>query len=207
MKILWISHLVPYPPKAGVLIRSFNLVKQLGQRHEVDLFMFNQKRLLEAFYASQTEGIQAAIKALDPYVNKHWVEPIPYEKSTFHKLLLITKSFFSRTPYTINWLESRDASKLLEEIIGNNKYDLIHFDTISLDIYRKLVHKDTKIAMNHHNIESHMMGRRAMKEKNYFKKLYFKLEYKKLHKYEKNHLPNYDGHIVCSKDDARRLWE
>lgn len=207
MKILWISHLVPYPPKAGVLIRSYNLVKQLGQRHEVDLFMFNQKTLLEAFYPSQAEGIQAAIKALAPYVNKHWIEPIAYEKSTFHKLLLIAKSFFSRTPYTVNWLKSREANKQLVEIISNNKYDLIHFDTISLDIYQKLVHKDTKIAMNHHNIESHMMGRRAMKEKNYFKKLYFQQEYKKLHKYEQNHLPNYDGHIVCSKDDAHRLRE
>lgn len=207
MKILWISHLVPYPPKAGVLIRSYNLVKQLGQMHEVDLFMFNQKRLLEAFYPSQAEGIQTAIKALDPYIKKHWVEPIPYERSTFHKLILITKSFFSRTPYTVNWLKSREANKLLEEIFRNSKYDLIHFDTISLDIYRKLVHKDTKTAMNHHNIESHMMGRRAMKEQNYFKKLYFQLEFKKLHKYEQDHLPNYNGHIVCSKDDALRLRE
>ena len=59
--------------------------------------------------------------------------------------------------------------------------------------------------MNHHNIESHMMGRRAIKEKNYFRKLYFHLEYKKLHKYEHDNLPEYDGHIVCSKDDAHRL--
>jgi glycosyltransferase involved in cell wall biosynthesis len=169
--------------------------------------MFNQKKLLEAFYPSQTEGIQAAIKALDPCITKHWVEPIPYEKFRFHKLLLITKSFFSKTPYTVNWLKSRSANKLLGEIISNNNYDLIHFDTISLDVYRKLAHKNTKVIMNHHNIESHMMGRRAMKEKNYFKKFYFQMEYKKLYKYERDHLPNYDGHIVCSKDDAHRLRE
>jgi len=205
MKILWISHLVPYPPKAGVLIRSYNLIKQLGQRHEVDLFMFNQKKLLGAFYPSQTEGMQAAINALSPYVKKHWEEPIPCERSKLHKLALIVKSFFSKTPYTVNWLRSRNAGKLLKEIIDNNNYDLIHFDTISLDIYRRFAHKNTKTAMNHHNIESHMMGRRAIKENNYFKKLYFQLEYKKLHKYEHNKLPEYDGHIVCSKDDAHRL--
>lgn len=205
MKILWISHLVPYPPKAGVLIRSYNLVKQLGKRHELDLFMFNQKRLLGAFYPSQSEGVQAAINALSPYVNKHWEEPIPCERSKLHKLALIVKSLFSRTPYTVNWLRSRNADKLLKDIIDNNNYDLIHFDTVSLDIYRKLSHKNIKITMNHHNIESHMMGRRAIKETNYFKKLYFHREYKKLHKYEHDNLPEYDGHIVCSKDDARRL--
>lgn len=207
MKILWISHLIPYPPKAGVLIRSYNLVKQLGQTHDVDLFMFNQKRLLNAFYPSQQVGIDTAINALSTFIDKHWIEPIPYEKSKLHKLFLISKSFFSKTPYTINWLKSMQANELLGEIIRNNQYDIIHFDTISLDIYRELVSIDAKTVMNHHNIESHMMGRRAKKEKNYLKKLYFLLEYKKLYKYERDHLRNYDGHIVCSKDDACRLRE
>lgn len=198
---------MPYPPKAGVLIRSYNLVKQMGKNHEIDLFMFNQKKLIEAFYPSEDYGIQVSMNALTPFIHQHWIEPIPYELTPLRKLILIIGSFFSFTPYTINWLKSSGASELLEHIINSNQYDLVHFDTESLDIYRKYIDNDTKTAMNHHNIESHMMGRRAAKEKNPLKKLYFLWEFKKLLRYEHANLPKYDGHIVCSRDDAHRLNE
>ncbi len=37
MKILYLSHRIPYPPNKGDKIRSFNQVKFLGERHQLDL--------------------------------------------------------------------------------------------------------------------------------------------------------------------------
>ena len=47
MNILWLSHLVPYPPTGlGVLQRSYNLIRELSRAHPVYLLAFIQKKLL-----------------------------------------------------------------------------------------------------------------------------------------------------------------
>jgi glycosyltransferase involved in cell wall biosynthesis len=207
MKILWVSHLVPYPPKAGVLIRSYNLVRELGSRHDVDLFMFNQEDLLGSYFSTQESGLEAARLALAPYVKRQWVHQIPSYSSKLNRLWLITRSFFSFVPYTINWLKSDVVESKLREIVLEGGYDLIHFDTISLDVFRHVLNDGPKLVLDHHNIESHMMGRRARNELNWLKKIYFTWEYNKLAQYERNNLSNYDGHIVCSEDDRSRLLE
>jgi hypothetical protein len=56
VKILWLSHLVLYPPKSGVLLRSHHLVKELAKHHEVDLLAFNQRALIEPYFDSYEEG-------------------------------------------------------------------------------------------------------------------------------------------------------
>ena len=39
MKILWLSHILPYPPKGGVMQRSYNLIKAIAKENEVYLFI------------------------------------------------------------------------------------------------------------------------------------------------------------------------
>ncbi len=48
MKILWLSHLIPYPPKGGVLQRTHNMIKEVSKHHEITLFTFNQVDFLAA---------------------------------------------------------------------------------------------------------------------------------------------------------------
>ncbi|MEO0438435.1 MAG: hypothetical protein AAF098_16165, partial [Pseudomonadota bacterium] len=154
MKILWISHLVPYPPKAGVLIRSFNLVRELGERHALDVLTLNQPRLMADYYRTQAEGIEAAKDALSEYVNNLWIEDIPAERSPLSRLWLIGSSFLSRDSYTIRWLKSKKMEQRLAAILAENTYDLIHIDTISLDYLRPLIPADIPLVLDHHNIES-----------------------------------------------------
>lgn len=207
MKVLWISHLVPYPPKAGVLIRSNSLLMELSKFNDVDVFAFNQKKLLSSYYSSEEEGLAQSREALSHYVRKQWVFGIPSEKNRAAKLWLIISSFFSVTPYSVKWLRSKEALGALTRILNENKYDLVHFDTISLDIMRTALNANVPTILDHHNIESHMMHRRCLKETNPLKKLYFKWEAIKLHWYEKKHVPCYTGNIVCSNDDDDRLSE
>ena len=64
MKILWVSHLVPNPPKAGVLLRSHNLVKELSKHHQVDLLAFNQRGLISPYFESYEQGTMQSYKVL-----------------------------------------------------------------------------------------------------------------------------------------------
>jgi polysaccharide biosynthesis protein PslH len=120
------------------------------------------------------------------------------------------KSLFSRYPYTVNWLVSRSFSDRLARVLDQTQYDVVHFDTISLAYYRHLVETHSPasaLSLGHHNIESHMLLRRAGKSGNWLKRLYFLQEGLRLASYEKRHCPEFDLNIVCSDLDGQRLGE
>lgn len=64
MKVLWLSHLVPYPPKSGALLRAHHLLRETTRRHEVHLLAFHQPALVAPFFDSPEEGLTEAREAL-----------------------------------------------------------------------------------------------------------------------------------------------
>lgn len=206
LKVLWLSHLVPYPPKSGVLMRSYHLLRELARYHEIDLFAFNQSRQLRSHFGTQHEGLSVARAHFGEFVRRFHVEPIPSESGRWGQQWLALSSLVRTDPYTINWLKSRTARHSLAAWLSDTSYDLVHFDTISLAPYfSSLIRCPT--ALDHHNIESHMMLRRASLEKSRLKRIYFQQEGIRLLRYERRHLKRFSGHIVCSEDDRLRLLE
>jgi len=199
MKILWLSHILPYPPKGGVMQRSYNLIKEVAKENEVYLFAFNQKAWLPT-----KEDIIKAKKEFERFCKKVEVFELPSDKSKFAWYKLVIKSFFSKDAYTINWTKSNEMQKAITEFLSKKSIDIIHCDTIGLAEYVKGIKGIPKV-LNHHNIESHMMLRRAKKEKNLFKKIYFYVEGLKLKKYENRICPKFDINLVVSELDKERL--
>lgn len=205
MQILWLSHLVPYPPKGGVLQRSHFLLTELSKRHEVDLLAFNQHSLLAPLFKGDVEkGLNEAKTVLSRFCRSVDFLSIPSEANRYGKHLNAFKSLITFSTYTTNWLKSAEMERAIHKKIKKNQYDLVHFDTISLDIFKNVV-GDLPCVLDHHNIESHMMMRRASNERNIFKRMYFGQEGKRLEHYEKVHCPTYAGHITCSQVDLNRL--
>lgn len=207
MKVLWLSHLLPFPSQGiGVLQRSANLLKSVGKVHDVTLLAFNQNDLLRIYNSDLEISFPAALTEMDKICRKVKVVDIECDKKPYGKLGLAFRSLFSRLPYTIRWLISDPYKHALLHEVNTNEYDLVWFDTISLAQYRRVINSDKlRIILNHHNIESDMMYRRADKERNIFKKLYFYQEAYKLRKYEKNQVSRFDVNVTCSELDSRRL--
>lgn len=207
MKILWLSHLLPFPPQGiGVLQRSANLLKAVAGRHEVTLLAFNQKDLLRIYNPDLDIALPAAMTEMKRLCHAVKVIDIECDKNKYGKIRLALSSLFSNWPYTIRWLTSDSYNNALLHEIESERYDLIWFDTISLAQYRsRLKDSSIKIVLNHHNIESDMMFRRADKEGNYLKKLYFYLEAYKLKNYEKSEVPKFNINVTCSDMDSKRL--
>jgi glycosyltransferase involved in cell wall biosynthesis len=93
---------------------------------------------------------------------------------------------------------------VIANIKEDYEIDLIHFDTISLAYYLPGFSGIPKV-LDHHNIESHMMLRRAEQESNFLKRFYFNLEGNKLLRYERRVCCEFDLHITCSSLDSSRL--
>lgn len=196
--ILWLSHLLPYPPKGGVMQRSYNLIRELSKYHDITLLAFNQRNILAH------EDLPSAIDHFSQFCKSVEVFEIRSESSLFNKLLTLIRGLFPWNAYNTIWLESKQFSERLKCNLEKNKFDLIHVDTISLVPFVKDI-KNIEMAINHHNIESLMMIRRACNEKNILKKIYFSIEGKKLKKFEGRYCRIFSINITCSSLDSERL--
>lgn len=207
MKILWLSHLIPFPPQGGgVLQRSANLLKAVAKAHDVTLLAFNQKNILRIYDPDLNVSLPAALMEMNKICRQVKVIDIDCELKSAGKLRLAFRSLFSHLPYAVRWLISDAYENALKDALAQEQYDVIWFDTISLAQYRHYAAMDGKLLMlNHHNVESDMMYRRAEKEHNIFKKVYFYQEAYKLRKYEKNQVSRFNINITCSELDSKRL--
>ena len=206
MKILWLSHLVPYPPKAGVLLRAHHLVNELAKHHEVHLIAFNQKTLMEPYFDSYEQGTQVAYQKMREVCKRvHFIDS-PMDKSPLSKPLCALLSLVSKYPYNINWLNSPAYGQIVKQWHSEESYDLIHCDTISLAPFVEDIN-DCLLSLDHHNVESHMLIRRSELDKNLLKKAYFWQEGKRVESYEKKVCPQFDTNLTCSELDAIRFKE
>lgn len=205
MKILWLSHLVPYPAAGrGVLQRSYHLVRELARTHEVHLLAFVQRKLILDLLGDADAGLAQAKRHLEGYCARVQFLSIPSEARRWGTARLAASSLLGAYPYTVRWLRAKEAEALVSKWSESINFDVVHFDTISLAPYRHYFSRSA-LTLDHHNIESHMMLRRARKEGNPFKKMYFWQEGVRLEQYERRVCPQFALNITCSDLDSHRL--
>ena len=198
MKILWLSHFVPWPPRGGALQRSHNLLRRAASAHEVSVVALNQSALLAP------AEIGGASAALAEFCSSLSVFPIPSEASRASWLGMVAGGLLRTTPYDVNWLRSREMMAHVREIARRGDVDLIHVDTLGLLPYAELFPGVPRV-LNHHNVESQMMERRASLEKAPLRRRYLQLEAHKLARFERRACPDVENNLVVSDLDGERL--
>lgn len=199
MKVLWVSHLVPWPPKGGVLQRSFHLLREAASRHAVDLVALNQVALLPT-----PSDVEEASRELARFCRDVRVFPIPSDRSRARRIGMAALSFLRSTPYDTNWLRSAALKEELGRRARSGGYDVVHLDTLGLAPHLSAF-PGTAVVLNHHNIESDMMGARIEHEPAAAKRLYFRREARKLEAYERLAAPRCAMNLVVSELDRERL--
>ena len=203
-RLLWLSQLVPYPPHAGVLLRAYHLLRAVAQEFDVDLVAFVQQSWLKTCFGDVDTGLTESRKALGEFCKRIDFVDIPAEVSPLGRYGLAARSLFGCDGYTMLWLSSSAARQLLQMRTRETQYAHVHYDTISLSEYRPLFPASTA-TLGHHNIESHMMLRRAKLEKNIVKRAFYAQEATKLLRAERRAASTFDAHITCSELDNERL--
>jgi sugar transferase (PEP-CTERM/EpsH1 system associated) len=199
MKILLITHLVPYPPKRGVMIRNFNLLKQIARDHQVDMLTFNQ-----APHFGTPEELQQSIEVLRPLCRRLEVFRIPTDSSKLRWYLMLLLNVFSPVPYSIWRFSSRKMEAAIRERLKSESYDVMEIGTIALARYARLAPDLPKILV-HHNIESQLLYRRSQAMSNWFSKIYLRYQAWKLRRFEREFGELFDRHTVCSEQDQDSL--
>lgn len=203
MKILWLSHLVPYPAKSGALIRAHSLLRETCRRHEVHLLSFHQPALMAPFFERVEQGLAEAREMLAGCCASFEIFDIPSEHQLGGRPRLALRSLVG-APYTIRWLFSDAFRRAVRETCARVRPDLVHFDTISLVPYFDEI-GGAPAVLDHHNIESHLLLRRASRSADPLRRAYFWQEGKRLESWEKRWCPRFAQNIACSDLDAERL--
>ena len=205
MKVLWFSHLVPYPKSGlGVLQRSYHLVRELARAHQVYLLAFVQRKIITELLGDFDAGLDEAREHLGQYCERVQFLSIPSDGSRLAQGWLAARSLLGAHPYTIRWLISGDARRIAADWNAAIDFDVVHFDTLSLAPYSNVFTRGAK-SLDHHNIESDMMLRRARIEGHPLKRWYFWQEGLRLQRYEHRVCPRFDLNITCSTLDTERL--
>lgn len=197
--ILWISHFVPYPPKGGCFQRSYNLIKEAARDNNVYLVALRHK---DKSTHPESEIIKAK-EELGRFCNEvHIIDIKSFSRYNYYWLAL--KSIFTSDPLTVNLFKSEEMHNLIQHLTNRIKFDIAHYDTISLVEY---YHDSGDIPkfLTHHGVESYMIRRRMINEKSYLKKIYFLMESYKLRRFEKNNCSKFEMNIMVSNDDKHML--
>ena len=201
MRILWLSHLVPYPPKGGVQQRSYNLIRELSRHHQVDVVAFHQ-----AAHHASAVALAEAVEHMNRFCRLRAVLPLPVDGGRWRKPLMALRSLWGH-PYTVRWTQCASYAAAIGEALADTDYDVVHFDTISLAPYAQLPGKMQQLPrlMNHHNIESAMLRRRAQLDSSPLRAWYYRQEGTRLARYEQQTADQFAAHLVCSALDGERL--
>jgi glycosyltransferase involved in cell wall biosynthesis len=199
VKILVISHFLPYPPHGGSFQRNYNLLREASRSNTVH-FLAMAPRL---FHPSERE-LQTAIEAMKQICQTVHVLKIPTDDSRIKWHWLLFSNLFSIEPYSVWRFHSREMVNAIRDQIEKEEYDLIQIDTIALAAYAQAAPKLPSVLV-HQNVESTLMLRRAKNESNVFSKVYLYLQGKKLRRYETKMMPKFDLNITVSELDKEEL--
>lgn len=117
MKILMLTPYLPFPLYSGGQIRTYNLLKNLADRHQVTLVSFYRQDQ-ELQYVNELKKF--CFKVLPIKRRKTW---------GLKNILLAGLSFY---PFLVATYISREAKAAVEHELNSGQYDLIHMETFYL---------------------------------------------------------------------------
>lgn len=113
-------------------------------------------------------------------------------------------NLFSKKPYYISRYIDKKFELLIKNIVEENSFDIIIFESLKMAPYVDVVRKLTtaKLVLRSHNIEHLIWGRMAETTENVFKKLYLKHLSNRLKNYELKIIHHFDAILPITKVDA-----
>ena len=188
MKILFLSHRVPFPPNKGDKIRSFHILKYLHERHDVYV----------ACPVDNKDDLNS-VKELQNNGYKIDYEFIPSRS----RYLNVAKRGLSGSPLSIGNFWSNRLSTRIKSLVLSEKFDALFVFSSTMAEYAKELDIPVRI------IDFCDLDSAKFEQFSDFtsapKSWLYKIEGKRLAKYEQSLLPKYD-HILFISPEEKRLY-
>jgi glycosyltransferase involved in cell wall biosynthesis len=122
MDILFLSQVLPYPLDAGPKLRSYFVLRHLGQQHQVTLLTFVRD-------TDRPEDIAHLAEFC------HAVHTVPIRRSRLRDLRFLAQSLLSRQPFLILRDHVPDMIEEIQRMVRLERFNAIHADQLWMAQY------------------------------------------------------------------------
>jgi glycosyltransferase involved in cell wall biosynthesis len=181
-----------------VKVRTYNVFRQLARQFDVTAL---------CFYRWKNGALNTDVRlALDGLAGLGRFEAfaIPQEHNRARLLWDHARSAASGRAYTVFAYESRDFRARLRHLLQSEPFDLAHVDSLDLSAYFPALGR-LPFACVHHDVQSHLLGRRAMQQESTARRAYIAHQAKLMEREERRWLPLTPLTVAVSEVDRGRL--
>lgn len=191
MKILQLCYKPPYPPIDGGSMGMHSLtIGLLNNNHKVKVIAFNSYK-----HPCRVEDLPK------DYVKNTGFETIPIDlkANAFDAIICLLKN----KSYIANRFFNTEMSNKLKNLLREEEFDFIQFESVFLASYIPIIKKysKAKLVLRAPNVEHLIWERTAQNTKNPIKKLYIKHLATTLKDFELREINNFDGVYPVTKVD------
>jgi polysaccharide biosynthesis protein PslH len=200
VRLLFLSHRLPYPPHSGAAIRTWNILRLLAAEFEVEGLCFDRpdRHLAHVPLADRMAAMNAQ--------GRFALLPIPQLASRARLAADHLRSVATGRPYTWYVHESRAAQRALAEVLRRFDPHVVHVD--SMDMVRLLpLLEGRPTVVTHHNVESQLLARRSVGAGAAWRQGYLRLQADHLRRAEAEWMPRVALNVVVSPEDERVFRE
>lgn len=176
---------IPFPLYTGKKLRTYNLLKRLQQKHQITYVCYG-KEDEKKLSLHNVKFIKLKNKIID-------------QKGILFYLSLLS-NIFSFNPYIVDRHYSQSMKETINTLMKKEQFDLIHCEwTPYTHVIRDILPYPSVLSA--HNVESQIWQRYFELERNFLKKYYIYLQWKKIFRYEKEICKLYNEIATVSSID------
>jgi len=187
MKILFVTSRFPYPPLRGDQAIPYHRLRLLSKSHEITLLSFYEK-----------ESELAGLAHIRPFCKKVYTVRLPLWRSVVNVAL---NGLFSPLPLQVLYYHSAAFAKLLNKLVDENDFDLVHAYLLRLAPYLTGVSAPRVLEL----IDSMQLNwARRTQIETVPKRWFFQEELRRLVRYERD-IGNWFNQLVVVSEKDRAL--
>ncbi|MBI3511315.1 MAG: glycosyltransferase [Bacteroidetes bacterium] len=188
MKILCFTSRVPWPLEKGDKLRVYHQLKQLAKNHEIILCCVNDTPLHKD-----------ALTELHKFCKEVHIT----DHSKFRLFFNLVAGLFSGIPLQVAYFTSGKAKRKFNAVVLKHKPDRIFCQLIRTAEYIR-AHRNIPATIDYMDVFSKGVERRIDKV-GFVRRPVFRMEWKRLLRYEKNIFAAFKGHCIISQQDRELL--
>ncbi|MFM9943641.1 MAG: glycosyltransferase family 4 protein, partial [Bacteroidia bacterium] len=192
MKILQISHRVPYPLNEGGTIGIYNYTRGFAEAGvDVTLVCLN--------------GIKHKINVKEAeHELKKYCKLYIFDIDTNVKPLAAFLNLFTNQSYNVCRFYNRTFELFLANLLDSEKFDIIQVEGTFVAMYHDVLrqHSQAPLVLRQHNVEYQIWERLEGNETNPLKKWYLNLLARRLKNFEKTFTDKFDAIVPVTQDDG-----
>jgi glycosyltransferase involved in cell wall biosynthesis len=194
VRILWVKAGKLLPVDTGGKIRSYNILRHLALNHEVTLLSYYGRQRDAAYEAEIQRELPGA----------QTIYTASLDGSVFAQSLDYVGRLFHPAPFAVNKFTHAAVRRVVATWLRENRFDVAVCDFLSAsrNFPENLI---TPTVLFQHNVESALWQRMASTEANPAKRFAYRLEAKKMSRYERRALGKFHHVIAVSEHDRQQM--